>query len=109
MQPIDQYATTTPTEPLPIARVNIGMTVVDAAGEEAGTVSAVQMPGTEVHPDTVAGVAEVLMGSGYVRINGTGALASDAYASGDQIAGAVEGTPGVVTLSVGRDDLHRAT
>jgi hypothetical protein len=37
----------TPTEPLPIAQVNVGMTVVDATGEEVGTVTAVQMPGTD--------------------------------------------------------------
>lgn len=98
----------TPSEPLPVARVAVGMTVVDANGAEAGTVSAVQMPGTDVRPDVVAGIAEELMGAGYLRIDGTGFLANDVYAGGDQIAGTVEGEPGVVNLRVRRDDLHRA-
>ena len=98
-----------PTQPLPIARVNVGMMVVDAAGDQVGTVSAVQMPGTDVHPDTVAGVAEALMASGYLRVDGSGALSNDVYVSGEQIAGSVEGDPGVVNLRAGRADLHRAT
>ena len=97
-----------PAEALPIAGTNVGMTVVDPAGEEAGTVTAVQMPGTDVRPDTVAGVAEHLMGAGYIRIDGTGLLSNDTYAGGDQIAGTVEGEPGVVNLRVPRTELHRA-
>jgi hypothetical protein len=84
------------------------MTVVDSTGEEAGTVTAVQMPGTEVRSDTHAGVTEHLMSDGYVRIDGTGLLSNDVYAAGDQIAGTVEGDPGVVNLRVPRDQLHRA-
>jgi hypothetical protein len=103
MQPV------TPREPLPIATVNVGMTVVDRDGAEAGTVSAVQMPGTEVRPDVVAGVAEELMGVGYARIDGTGLLSNDTYVGGDQIRDTVEGEPGVVNLRVGRDALHRAS
>jgi hypothetical protein len=99
----------TPTEPLPIATVNVGMTVVDRDGAEAGTVTAVQMPGTEVRPDAVAGVAEELMGVGYVRVDGTGWLSNDTYAGGDQIRDTVEGEPGVVNLRVTRDELHRAS
>jgi hypothetical protein len=93
---------------LPIARVDVGMTVVDSAGEEAGTVSAVQLPGTDVRPDTAAGVAEHLMATGYLRIDGTGLLANDTYAAGDQITGTVEGEPGVVELRVPRGELYRA-
>jgi len=99
----------TPTEPLPIATANVGMTVVDAAGAEAGVVSAVQMPGTEVRPDLAAGVAEELMGAGYLRVDGTGFLSNDTYAGGDQIRDTVEGDPGVVNLRVTRDQLYRAT
>jgi hypothetical protein len=99
----------TPSEPLPIATVNVGMTVVDRDGAEAGTVSAVQMPGTDVRPDAVAGVAEELMGVGYVRVDGTGLLSNDTYAGGDQIRDTVEGEPGVVNLRVTRDELHRAS
>lgn len=99
----------TPDEPLPIANVNVGMTVIDRDGAEAGTVTAVQMPGTQVRPDAVAGVAEELMGAGYVRIDGTGWLSNDTYAGGDQIRETVEGEPGVVNLRVTRDELHRAS
>lgn len=94
---------------MPIATVNVGMTVVDRDGAEAGTVTAVQMPGTDVRPDVVAGVAEELMGAGYVRVDGTGRLSNDTYAGGDQIRDTVEGEPGVVNLRVGRDELHRAS
>lgn len=99
----------TPTEPLPIATVTVGMTVVDRDGEEAGTVTAVQMPGTDVRPDLPAGVAEELMSAGYVRIDGTGFLSNDVYAGGDQILDSVEGSPAaVVNLRVPREELHRA-
>jgi hypothetical protein len=96
-----------PTEPLPVARVNVGMTVVDSSGEQAGTVTAVQMPGTDVRPDLATGVAEHLMGVGYLRVDGSGLLSNDTYAAGDQIAGSVEGQPGVVNLRVARAELYR--
>jgi hypothetical protein len=108
MHPHTPAAPGTPTEPLPVAQVNVGMTVVDSTGEEAGTVTAVQMPGTDVRPDTDAGVAEHLMSDGYVRIDGTGLLSNDVYAGGDQIAGITEGDPGVVNLRIPRAELHRA-
>jgi hypothetical protein len=108
MHPHTPAAPGTPTEPLPVAQVNVGMTVVDSTGAEAGTVTAVQMPGTDVRPDTDAGVAEHLMSDGYARIDGTGLLSNDVYAGGDQIAGITEGDPGVVELRVPRDQLHRA-
>lgn len=99
----------TPTNPLPIARVNVGMTVVDASGAEVGKVTAVQMPGTDVRPDTVAGAAERFMADGYLRIDGTGFLSNDVYAGGGQIADSVEGEPAVVNLRVTRDELERST
>lgn len=106
MEPSEEYGVATHTQP--ILLVDAGMIVVDSDGEEAGTVSAVQPPGTEVRPDAVAGIAEVLMGSGYLRIDGTGALSNDTYASGNQIADIVAGEPGVVHLRVPRAALHRA-
>lgn len=109
MQPHTPSDPGTPTRPLPIAQVNVGMRVVDVSGEDAGVVTAVQMPGTGVHPDAPAGVAEHLMASGYARVDGTGFLSNDTYLSGDQIADTVEGEPGVVNLSVPRVDLQRAT
>jgi hypothetical protein len=98
----------TPTDPLPIAQVNVGMTVVDATGEEVGAVTAVQMPGTDVRPDTAAGIAEHLMGAGYIRIDGSGFLSNDIYAAGDEITGVAEGERAVVNLGVHRDELPRA-
>ena len=97
----------TPTEPLPIATVNLGMKVVDTNGDQAGTVTAVQMPGTDVRPDLPAGIAEELMGAGYIRVDGTGMLSNDTYAAGNQIRGSVEGDPGVVNLWVTREELFR--
>jgi hypothetical protein len=106
MQPYEQPRAA--TESPIVGRVGVGMVVVDVAGEEVGKVSAVQMPGTEVRPGTVAGIAEALMGAGYLRIDGTGVLSNDVYASGDDITDTVEGEPGVVRLRVGSDDLPRA-
>lgn len=97
-----------PTEPLPIAQVNTGMSVVDAAGEPVGTVSAVQQPGTGVRPDAPEGAAERLMATGYLRIDVDGLGAADAYASGAEVAHVVEADPGVVTLTVRAEALFRA-
>lgn len=97
-----------PTEPLPIAQVNTGMSVVDSAGEHIGTVSAVQQPGTDVRPDAPEGAAERLMVTGYLRIDVDGLGSADAYASGDDVADVSEGDPGVVTLTVAGDALFRA-
>ncbi|MEV4277909.1 hypothetical protein [Actinoplanes xinjiangensis] len=108
MQPIDQFGTATPTETSLVARVDVGMVVVDSAGDDAGRVSAVQQPGTDVRPDTAAGIAEMLMSAGYLRVDGTGALSNDTYASGDQIADVIDDEPGIVRLSVPRDELPRA-
>lgn len=95
--------------PSPVDQAQAGMAVVDADGAEVGTVTAVQTPGTSVRPDTVAGVAEALMTSGYVRVDGTGHLSNDAYAGGDQIARVTGGDPGEVELLVTWEQLHRAT
>jgi hypothetical protein len=93
--------------PLPIATVNIGMTVVDVDGQEAGKVSAVQMPGTGIRPDVAAGIDEKLLETGYIRVDGTGFLSNDTYAAGDQIRDSVEGEPGTVNLLVRREELYR--
>lgn len=97
---------------LPFVQVAPGMRVVDSTGAGAGTVTAVQAPGTGVRPDAVAGVAEHLMSTGYLRVDGAGFLSNDVYVAGNQI-GAVTagepGEPGVVELRVHREDLHRAT
>jgi hypothetical protein len=81
------------------------MRVVDPAGTQVGTVSAVQPAGTDVRPDTIAGVAEHLMATGYLLIDGTGFLSNDAYAAGSQVAAV---TADIVELRVHGEDLHRA-
>jgi hypothetical protein len=98
----------TPADSLPIAQVSAGMIVLDSTGQEAGVVNAVQLPGTDVRPDAAAGIAEHLMGAGYLRIDGTGYSSNDVYAAGDDIAGIVDGDPVVVELRVQRGDLLRA-
>jgi hypothetical protein len=108
MQPHTPAGANAPAEPSPVAQVDVGMRVVDSIGTPAGTVTAVQMPGTDVRPDTPVGVAEHLMGSGYVRIDGTGFLSNDTYAGGDQISRVTADGSGVVELRVHRDELHRA-
>ncbi len=97
-----------PTEPDPIAQVNDGMTVVDAAGETVGTVTAVQMSGTGVRPDLGHGDAENFMSTGYLRVDTSGVLSADAYVSGDQITDVVEEGGGVVNLNVRKERLTRA-
>lgn len=88
-------------------QVDVGMAVVDAAGQDVGTVSAVQPPGTDVRPDLAAGDAESLMGLGYLRVDGSGALATDVYVGGHQVAGVTQPATGPVTLTILRDELHR--
>jgi hypothetical protein len=88
-----------PTEPLPIAQVNTGMTVVDAAGDEVGTVTAVEMPGAG------GPGRDDLAATGCVRVEGTGPLGKDLLVGGDQIAGVTTTENGVVTLAVRRDAL----
>jgi hypothetical protein len=93
-----------PHDTTPIAQIEPGMTVVDPTGLQAGAVTAVQQPGTTVRPDLAAGVAERLMATGYVRIDGTGELSNDTYASAEQISAVA---PGTVSLRVGREELFR--
>jgi hypothetical protein len=91
-----------------ITQVRVGMVVVDVAGDDVGTVSAVQQPDTDVRPDLAAGEAENLMGLGYLRVDGTGALATDVYVGGHQVADVSDAAGGGrVTLTVLRDHLHR--
>jgi hypothetical protein len=92
-------------DPVDLSRVEIGMTVVDSQGEEAGRVSAVQLPGTHARPDAPAGIAESMEGTGYLEVDGSGHLANDTYVAGYQIAATSE----VVTLRVRREELIRVT
>ncbi|GAA3221489.1 hypothetical protein ACFO1B_16470 [Dactylosporangium siamense] len=93
----------------PVGIAVAGMRVVDSTGAPVGTVSAVQPAGTDVRPDVVAGIAEHLMVTGYLRIDGTGVLSNDVYAAGTQVGVVTDGEHGVVELLVHREDLHRAT
>jgi len=86
-----------------LARVTAGMAVVDVDGEQAGTVGGVQFAGTDVLPEAPLGVAEDLVDTGYLLIDGAGHLANDVYAGGDQIDDVTD----VVTLNVRRLDLVR--
>jgi hypothetical protein len=104
--------TTGPGEParaLPIAKVSTGMTVVAADGEEVGTVTAVEMPGTDVRPEVPDEQAASLISEGYLRAGGTGPLTSAWYADGSQVADVTTtDDEGVVTLSVDKQRLRRA-
>jgi hypothetical protein len=84
------------------------MAVVDATGEEVGTVTAVEMPGTQVRPDVPDEQATPLMSDGYLRAGGTGPFASAWYAGGSQVADVTTTEDGVVTLTVGKQELRRA-
>ena len=86
-----------------LARVLPGMAVIDVDGEQAGTVGGVHFAGTDVLPEAPLGIAEDLVDTGYVLIDGAGHLANDAYAGGDQI----DDVSDVVTLTVPRLELVR--
>jgi len=86
-----------------LARVTPGMAVIDVNGEQAGTVGGVHFAGTRVLPEAPLGIAEDLVDTGYLLIDGAGHLANDAYAGGDQI----DDVSDVVTLNVPRLDLVR--
>ena len=105
MQPSDDPDM--PTRPLPIAQVHTGMTVVDSAGDEVGTVTEVRMPGTG-HAEVPDHQAGALRESGFVRIAGHGLLAADHYAAGSEVYDVITTDDGVVTLTVRKDDLRRA-
>ena len=87
-----------------LSRITPGMAVLDVNGEQAGTVGGVQLAGTDVLPEAPLGIAEDLVDTGYVLIDGAGHLANDAYAGSDQI----DDVSDVVTLNVRRLDLIRA-
>jgi hypothetical protein len=107
MQPPTSTGQGTPERPLPIAQVTIGMTVVDIAGEEVGTVTAVEMPGTDVQPDLPDLPDQQLMTAGYVRVDGTGPLGAGYYVDGEQVAGVTTTEDaGTVNLTVTKDDLR---
>jgi hypothetical protein len=109
MQPLRSTGPGEPDRPLPIAQVSTGMTVVDAAGDEIGTVTAVEMPGTEVRPDVPEELAGRLMAEGYLRAGGTGLLAKAWYAGGSEVADVTTTEDeGVVTLTADKQELHRA-
>lgn len=98
-----------PARALPIAQVSTGMTVVDAAGDEVGTVTEVRMPGTGDRPEVPDEQAGPLMAEGWLRVGSSGPLGSAFYAAGTQVADVTTTQDeGVVTLTVGRPDLHRA-
>jgi hypothetical protein len=97
-----------PTEPEPIAQVNTGMQVVDAAGEQVGTVSAVQMPDTG-DPAVAPQDAERLRRTGFVRVDPGGLLSRDTFVEAGQVAEVVEVDGGVVTLNVTKDRLLKGT
>ena len=112
MEPLRSTGPGGPDHPLPIAQVSTGMTVIDATGDEVGTVTAVEMPGTEVRPDLSDGTddgAGRLMSEGYLRVGGSGLFAKAWYADGSQVADVTTtDEEGVVTLTVNKQDLHRA-
>jgi len=98
-----------PSEPLPIAQVTTGMSVVDAAGEEVGTVTDVKMSGTATPDDVPDELRARLAGEGFLRVGGSGLMAGDFYVAGPQVTGVTTtGGDGVVQLAVRKDDLHRA-
>ena len=86
-----------------LARITPGMAVIDVDGEQAGNVGGVHFAGTKVLPEAPLGIAEDLVDTGYVLIDGAGHLANDAYAGGDQIDDVTD----VVTLNVRRLELTR--
>lgn len=96
-----------PTHPLPIAQVSTGMSVADAAGEELGEVTVVEMPGTPARPEADDDAAGRLMADGYFRIESGGLRSHALYATGTQIAGVTTTEQaGIITLSVGKDRLY---
>ncbi len=109
----------------PIRQVTSGMRVIDAAGEEVGTVAEVsvgdpnavtaqepvtgpgvlagKIPHTERgdEPDVPADIAARLMRSGYLKVASHGLLSAHHYVEADQIADVNE----VVELTVTRAQL----
>lgn len=118
-------ATSSTPDDGPIAQVREDMTVIDAAGEEIGTVALVQMGDPEaVTPagqesnrgGPLRAVAEALVGEprvseqaaaqlarlGYVKVDAKG-IGGDVYASSEQVA---EVSGDTVRLTVAQDQLY---
>ena len=97
-----------PTEPDPLAQVNVGMLVIDSAGEEVGTVESVAMSGTATADDAPEAHAERLRRAGFVKVKAGGLLSKDIYVEGGQVAEVAEVDGGTVTLNVPTDTLIHA-
>jgi hypothetical protein len=97
-----------PTEPDPLAQVDVGMLVIDAAGAEVGTVDTVKMSGTATPDDAPGAHAERLRQAGFVKVKAGGLFGHDVYADGGQVAEVAEVDGGTVTLNVTADRLIRA-
>jgi hypothetical protein len=111
-----------PLDPGPIARVNEGMKVVDASGEEIGKVAHLRMGDPEAvttegqetlddgfrlfrvgdGPDLPESLRHQLARSGYIAIDRSGLFTGTAYARADQIRGVQNDR---VMLAVRGDDL----
>jgi hypothetical protein len=97
-----------PTEPNPLAQVNVGMLVIDSAGDEVGTVETVKMSGTATPDDAPEAHAERLRRAGFVKVKAGGMFGHDVYVEGGQVAEVAEVDGGMVTLNVTGDTLIRA-
>ena len=116
-----------PSGQSPIEQVHKGMKVVDAAGDEIGTVEIVKMGdpqaatlsgnadtwegvgrgfanifGWDSEPDLPPQLAAQLLRVGFIKIDAKGLFAKDRYVSADRIAGVSGDT---VRLTVNKDDL----
>ena len=101
------------TEQGPLAQVREGMDVVDAAGEQLGTVrqvyfggedlSEAAVPGDSALNDVPSGLRGRLAAAGFLEI-ATGFLQANRYATGEQVAAV--GADGV-RLAAGKDALAR--
>lgn len=114
-------------EPQPIAFVREGMTVLDSAGIEVGTVRMVKMADPqavtsqgqtqpadrglwgaaerafgEAEPDVPAPVAERLLRTGYIKVDANGLMARDLYVPAEDISTVHNG---MVRIRAGRDEL----
>ena len=114
-----------------IARVQEGMHVRDASGEDVGHVEMVQMGdpeaattagnedrphtglehvaealGAESEPDVPEPIRSRLVRSGYIKVDGPGLLAADRYVPSEYVRDVFDDT---VRLSVRKDDLVRET
>ncbi|MEV1288212.1 hypothetical protein [Micromonospora sp. NPDC049679] len=117
-----------PTGPDPIAQVTTGMHVVDAAGDEIGTVIRVRVgdpnaavaqgptigagslegrvpdPETGDEPEVPPDIAARMLRSGYLKVDGEGLFGRDLYVEADQIA---KVNQDVVELTVMKSRLTR--